>query len=84
MELIKYVFLKYYLPIADLSSSFDTVFDRVKIFNILILMKSTMTIIPFLGYVLVLYLKSHQYMVGHLDFSTELLFRSFVNFVPPV
>lgn len=69
MELIKCLpQVLAHLPIADLSNSFDTVFDRVKIFNILILMKFTMTIISFLGYVLVLYLKTHQYMVGHLDF----------------
>lgn len=43
-------------------------------------MKSTMTIISFLGYVLVLYLKTHHYMVGHLEFLLSyilyLLFRS--------
>lgn len=51
VEFIKYVFLKHRLPVTGLSNSFDAVFDRVKIFNILIIMKSTMTIISFLGYV---------------------------------
>lgn len=31
IEFIKYVFLKYYLPVIGLSNSFDIVFDRVKI-----------------------------------------------------
>lgn len=62
--LIKYVFFKCSLPVIGLSNYFDTVFHKMQVFNI----KEVRHENDFIGCVLVLCLKSHQYMVDHPNF----------------